>query len=172
MRILAIVVVLGVLAGLGIVYSGVYSVAATDPHSAFTKWLFETTMEHSVKRRAENIAVPELSGADRIDVGFSNYEEMCAQCHSPPEEPISDLAKGLNPKPPDLAESAKQLSAAEIFWIVKNGIKMTGMPAWGPTHTDEELWSVVAFVRQLPHMTSDQYEKLKAAMKSEGEASH
>jgi hypothetical protein len=111
--------VLGALAGLGMVYSGIYNVAASDPHSAFTKWLFQTTMKHSVKRRAQNITVPELADSERIDVSVSNYEEMCAQCHSPPEEPVTDLAKGLNPKPPDLAESAQHLSAAEIFWIVK-----------------------------------------------------
>lgn len=158
MRILTIVVVLGVLAGLGIVYLGVYNVAASDPHSAFTQWLFQTTMENSVKRRAQNIMVPELGDSERIDASVSNYEEMCAQCHSPPEEPITDLAKGLNPKPPDLAESARHLSAAEIFWIVKNGIKMTGMPAWGPTHSDQDLWSVVAFVRKLPDMTPAEYQ--------------
>jgi len=69
----------------------------------------------------------------------------------------SEIGEGLNPPPPDLAASVSDLSPQEIFWILKYGIKMTGMPAFGPTHDDEKLWDLTAFVKRLPTMTPDQY---------------
>jgi mono/diheme cytochrome c family protein len=85
---------------------------------------------------------------------------MCAACHGAPGKERGEIGKGLNPSPPNLAEVASSWSSAELFWILKNGIKMTGMPAFGPTHSDARLWSIVAFVMQLPKLTPDDYKKM------------
>jgi len=63
----------------------------------------------------------------------------------------------MRPQPPDLSEAAAEWTPQEIFWIVKHGVKMTGMPAFGPSHGDDTLWNVAAFVKQLPAMTPERY---------------
>jgi mono/diheme cytochrome c family protein len=159
-----------ILAGLATVYSGVYDVAATSPDSAVVGWILQNTREHSIERRAEEIQVAKRGDAEQIQAGFNHYDDDCAGCHTPPGEQRSEGAKGMNPRPPKLAEEARELSTAEIFWIVKHGIKMTGMPAWGPTHKDAEIWDIVAFVKKLPDMKPAEYKAMKPTATDEGEA--
>ena len=78
------------------------------------------------------------------------------------------MGQGLNPSPPDLAEAALEMSPAELFWVTKNGIKMTGMPAWGVTHDDDAIWPVVAFITKLPELDATQYQALLAHAKGMG----
>jgi hypothetical protein len=81
----------------------------------------------------------------------------------------TEISRGLYPRAPELRRKSK-LTPAEQFWVVKHGLKMTGMPAWGVTHNDELLWDVVAFLQKLPELTADQYQTLvKSAPKSHGE---
>jgi mono/diheme cytochrome c family protein len=82
---------------------------------------------------------------------------MCVYCHGAPGKEASDIGQGLHPSPPNLAEIAQRWKNSELFWIVKNGINMTGMPAFGPTHADDTIWNIVGFVRQLPHLTAEDY---------------
>ena len=93
---------------------------------------------------------------------------MCAQCHGAPGRAPDAVAKGLNPEPPDFAQNADQWSPAELFWITRNGIKMTGMPAWGATHADEELWAVVAFLMELPRLDARTYREMLASAAAQG----
>lgn len=169
---IAVILVAGALAGLGVMYSGVYNVAATEPHNALSNWVLNTTMENSVARYARDIEVPDLKGPEQLYAGINNYQEMCAGCHAPPGEKPSAVAKGLNPEPPDLAKSAEHMSPQEIFWVVKHGVKMTGMPAWKPTHDDNELWPIVTFVERMPDMTPAKYQALKARAKEMGGGHH
>jgi len=156
---LTVVAVLAILAALclGIIYSGVYDVAATSPDSGLVAWVLETTQDASVERRAEKVEVPPLGRPEQLAEGLIHYHEMCVTCHGAPGVPASEIGKGLNPFPPELVEEAGEEEPEELFWIVKNGIKMTGMPAFGPTHTDEQLWAIIAFVRTLPVMTPEEY---------------
>jgi hypothetical protein len=78
------------------------------------------------------------------------------------------MGQGLNPPPPDLADSAAHMTPAELFWVTKNGIKMTGMPAWGATHADEALWPVVAFMTRLPELDGAGYAALLAEAQGHG----
>jgi hypothetical protein len=101
-----------------------------------------------------------------INEGFVHYDSMCAMCHGAPGLTDSVLHKGLYPQPPELYEEDEEWSASELFWITKNGIKMTGMPAYGPTHSDEEIWAIVAFLLRLPTLSGQDYEMLKEKNKS------
>ena len=154
---LAIFLVL--LVGLGIVaiYTGAYDVSAAKPEAPLTEWALSTMMDHSVKRQAKGIAVPSLEDPGLMSVGFDHYSEMCVTCHGSPSGGRSEAGRGLNPPAPDLSETAKDWTSADLYWIIKNGIKMTGMPAFGPTHDEHELWAMVAFVQKLPGMTPEQY---------------
>lgn len=90
----------------------------------------------------------------------------CARsCHNAPGYSRTEIAKGLNPNPPDFtSKDVKMRKETELYWIIKNGIKMTGMPAFGPTHSEDELWGIVVFIKGLPSLKPEEYQAmLKAA---------
>ena len=139
-------------AGLAFLYSGLYDVAATAPHWRITEWILETARVRSIKAHATHItAPPRRDDPARIPMGTEHFAAHCALCHGAPGVPKGDIAQGLYPPPPDLGVTASGYSDGELFWIVKHGIKMTGMPAWAD-HRDEELWATVTFLRKLPGM--------------------
>jgi mono/diheme cytochrome c family protein len=152
------------------IYAGTYNFAADIPHTQAVYWLLETARERSIEVRAESLTVPsDLSDPKRIESGAGQYAEMCAGCHLAPGMKRTEIARGLYPRAPELRREG-DLTPAEEFWIVKHGVKMTGMPAWGVTHNDEILWDVVAFLRKLPELTPDQYQTLvKSAPKTHDE---
>lgn len=163
MRFIAAFIVSALIIAGGVVlfaYSGLYDVSATSPHRGPVAWLLSTTSHASVARRAEGIAVPELSAEERILAGASDYDAMCAGCHGAPGRERSAIGQGLSPQPPELDHAVDHFTAAELFWVTKHGIRMTGMPAWGITHEDEDLWSVVSFLLQLPELDAQAYQDL------------
>lgn len=139
--------------GLMVIFFGWFNVSTTWKDPALVLWVLETTSENSVKQRAKDIEVPPLGSEEQIKNGFQSFRVMCAGCHTAPGEDPSPMAQGLNPEAPDLAEEAEHMSPAEIFWVIKNGIRMTGMPGWGLTHTDEQIWEMVSFILELPEMS-------------------
>jgi mono/diheme cytochrome c family protein len=153
-----------------LVHMGSFDVAADKPHSQPVFWLMNTVRERSVAVRAADIIVPgDLADAKRIASGAAQYDEMCSFCHLAPGMKRTEISRGLYPRAPELRRKS-ELTPAEQFWVVKHGLKMTGMPAWGVTHDDELLWDVVAFLRKLPELTADQYQTLvKSAPKSHDE---
>lgn len=169
-------IIISLLAGFGIValavagfaYSGWYDVSATTPHSRVVRWILSTTSDASVERRAQKVNVPDLSDNRQLLAGAGDFDAMCAGCHGAPGRSSGPVGQGLNPAPPDLAEAASELSPAELFWVTKNGIRMTGMPAWGITHEDAELWDIVAFLRELPALDAASYRDLVARGKEVG----
>jgi len=153
-----------------VVYAGIYNVAADAPHTQPVFWLMTTVRERSIAVRAADIVVPgDLADSKRVASGAAQYAEMCSSCHLAPDMKRTEISRGLYPRAPELRRGSR-LTAAEEFWVVKHGLKMSGMPAWGVTHDDELLWSVVAFLRKLPELTADQYQQLvKSAPKTHDE---
>jgi hypothetical protein len=153
-----------------VVYAGIYNVAADLPHSQPVYWLMTTVRERSIAAHATGIVVPgDLADPKRVALGAGQYAEMCSSCHLAPDMKRTEISRGLYPRAPELRRGSR-LTAAEEFWVVKHGLKMSGMPAWGVTHDDELLWSVVAFLRKLPELTPDQYQMLvKSAPKTHDE---
>ncbi|MEX1060314.1 MAG: cytochrome c [Methyloceanibacter sp.] len=152
------------------IYAGLYNVAADIPHTGPVFWLVETVRERSIAVRAADVVVPgDLGDPKRIASGAGQYAEMCSFCHLAPGMKRTEISRGLYPRAPELRRGS-DLTPAEEFWVVKHGVKMTGMPAWGLTHNDELLWDVVAFLRKLPELTSDEYQALvKSAPKTHDE---
>lgn len=141
-------------------YKGMYNFAATSPHNNLTSLLIRESLERSVRKHAVDINKPQMLEKNGVQDGFEEYDEMCSMCHGAPGLPESVLYKGLNPRPPKLHEVHEEWADEELFWIIKNGIKMTGMPAYGPTHTDDEIWTLVSFIKELPKMTDKEYKAL------------
>lgn len=147
------------LAGGAVIYFGWYDISATTPHTIAVHHLMDTALSRGVKVRSADVQVPDLQGAERIQSGSRLYRAHCAQCHGGPGVAPQPYALGLNPAPAALVATARTRSAAEIFWITRQGIKMTGMPAWQHRLSDEEIWDVVAFLRVLPTLTADAYRR-------------
>ena len=142
------------------IYAGIFNVAADVPHTQPVYWLMQSVRERSVAIRAADIVVPaDLENVRRVASGAGQYAEMCSSCHLAPGMKRTEISRGLYPRAPELRRGGG-LTPAEEFWVVKHGLKMTGMPAWGVTHSDEVLWDVVAFLRKLPELTPDQYQAL------------
>ena len=148
-----------IVSALAFFYSGLFNIAADVPHSAFTYRMLEAVRDRSIAVRAAHIDVPSLDAPQLIANGARDYAEMCAACHLAPDRQDSELRDGLYPTPPKLTEHT-DATPAEMFWVIKHGIKMSAMPAWGPTHSDERIWGMVAFVRRLPELTPEQYQTL------------
>lgn len=153
------------------IYQGWFEIAADVPHSAMVLRLMQQTRDRAIAARATNITVPALDEPERIAKGARDYSEMCTGCHLAPGNKESELRQGLYPQPPDLTRRVKA-TPAQMFWVIKHGIKMSAMPAWGPTHDDERIWNMVAFLRQLPALTPEQYEKLAGAHEHAGHHHH
>lgn len=153
-----------------VLYAGIYNVAADAPHTQPVFWLMTTLRERSVAVRAAGVVVPgDLADPKRIAVGAGQYAEMCSSCHLAPGMKRTEMSRGLYPRAPELRRGSN-LTPAEKFWVVKHGLKMSGMPAWGVTHNDELIWDVVAFLRKMPELTADQYQTLvKSAPKTHDE---
>lgn len=170
------------LALIAFVYSGIFPMGADVPHNKLTYWFLETVRERSVARASADIEVPDLNDSELLLRGGPDYNDMCAQCHLKPGRKQSDMSIGLYPSPPNLSRSANDhahthsddgdqvKSARRQFWITKHGIKASGMPAWGPTHDDERIWAMVAFIQKLPALTPEQYQILTT--RAAGESDH
>jgi mono/diheme cytochrome c family protein len=160
------------LGGFAAIYAGLYDVAATEPHWPVTHWLMETARIRSIKAHAAGIQVPPgLDDPAKVLTGVEHYAAHCAVCHGAPGVLKGDIARGLYPPPPDLAKTAPLYNPGELFWVVKHGIKMTGMPAWSD-HSDEELWATVAFLNKLPGMNEQEYARLVMATMAHGDHHH
>lgn len=159
----------GALAGI-VVYVGAYDIGADSPHTRPVYWLIEQLRDRSIAVRARNVSIPgNLMDVKRLQSGAGLYTEMCSGCHLAPGLEKSEISQGLYPKAPELFREP-QRSAKEQFWIIKHGVKLTAMPAWGKTHSDELIWDMVAFVRQLPKMTPAQYQAALASAPEDHDA--
>ena len=152
------------------IYSGIYDMSATVHHNKLTLWMINTLKDNSINHHINdsNLKPPNLSDTSLVKMGFVHYREMCVSCHGAPGVDQSDIiVKGLYPRPPKLVRTAKEFTPQQLFWITKNGFKMTGMPAFGPTHSDNMIWAMVAFTEKLPTLTKEQYQFLDNETKGE-----
>jgi mono/diheme cytochrome c family protein len=150
--------------------SGVYNIGADDHHTPAVLAMIGQLRERSIAVRARSIEVYDVSDPEGIAAGGRRYAALCAGCHLAPGVTKSDVRVGLYPHPPNLAQG-EELESRRAFWIIKHGIKMSAMPAWGKTLNDREVWNVVSFLRKMPAMTPESYARIVAVPGAEGAAS-
>lgn len=170
----ALAPIVAALSFVAVVFGGFVSVAATDRHWEATEWALQTTMKSSVRAAARDIAPPDgvnLRDPALAEKAFGHYSVACTTCHGAPGVGASPWMV-TNPPSPLLVETVGEWSDGELYWIIKNGIKMTGMPALGPTHKDSDLWAIAAFVRQLPTMTPEEYQAMARRHDEKKRAEH
>ena len=141
-------------------WSGIYSVAASRGHWPVVEWFLAFVMTNSVETHALFVEAPALDNPDLIQLGAGHFHGRCADCHGAPGVRRGAIAQAMLPPPPDLSLPAAQWKDRELFWIVKHGIKYTGMPAWPSQQRDDEVWAVTAFLRQLPRLNARDYHSL------------
>lgn len=148
------------LVGLLFAWSGLYSVAASRGHWAIVEWFLAFGMRNSVATQTIGVEVPPLDDPDLVRLGAGHFHVGCAYCHGAPGRPISPVARQMLPAPPQLSKAVKDWKPKELFWIVKHGLKYTGMPGWVTLERDDEVWAVVAFLQKLPGLDEAGYREL------------
>jgi len=163
-----------IIAGVAVfVWSGIYNVAATQPHWDITYEFLEEVRDRSIAAHSRDVAAPSLSDPKLELVGAAHYHHTCRLCHGAPGYLRLEFSMGLYPAPPQLnSEEVQRWKNEELFWITKNGLKMTGMPAFGLTGGDEELWATVVFLRRLPKLKAEEYDAMVKSGSSEHSHGH
>jgi mono/diheme cytochrome c family protein len=156
----AIVVAILVASAGAFIYSGVYNLGADVHHSEPVLALMQILRDRSIHVHSKDIKVPNLEDPQLILNGAGHYAAMCTGCHLAPGMKESEIRPGLYPEPPNLSQV--RVEPQDAFWVIKHGIKMSAMPAWGLSHDDPSIWSMVAFLQKLPNMTSAQYKDIVA----------
>jgi mono/diheme cytochrome c family protein len=123
--------------------------------------------DRSIETRAPKEKNPHAGDPAAIAAGLDHYRENCVMCHGAPDVTGAELSKGINPPAPSLGKEENDPPDGELFGVIKHGIRMTAMPAFGPTQTDEEIWKIVAFIRHLPDLTAQERDSLRAATDKE-----
>jgi mono/diheme cytochrome c family protein len=162
MRILTLIgalAVIGAIAAAIFFFGGYFSVAATEQDPRIVAWTLEKVREASISHHATDTPPANLGDPTMIQAGAKAFAGRgCVNCHGGPGATWAKFSEGLNPSPPDLKDVAAELQPRELFWIVKNGIKMTGMPSFGAVGVpDAEIWQIAAFVKKLPLVSDADY---------------
>lgn len=156
---LAVALLAAALALAAFIGSGVYNIGADDHHTRAALALIGALRDRSIAVRSGALAVPDLSDAARLAAGARSYAALCVGCHLAPGVSRSDLRPGLYPHPPNLSQQSAGDPRRE-FWVIKHGIKMSAMPAWGRTLDDASIWQLVAFLQRQPLMSPQAYQQL------------
>jgi len=151
------------LGALALVKSGIYDVGASRRHTKFTEWITHETMIDSVRRRAAGITPPDRTSPDQLVAGFCAYETDCVACHGAAAVARAQWVNGMEPQPPYLLDVTQRFTPPQLFWIAKNGIKMTGMPAWNESMSDRQIWNVVAWLEASRNLPPQTYARWRAA---------
>jgi mono/diheme cytochrome c family protein len=148
---------LGVVIALSVVYLGLADVAAASPWPKWLDSMLHRAMLTASARRSKSLKLPPLDNPALLRLGYREYREECAGCHSAPgQKPLAGPI-GMNPVPPTLYAMKDKLTNQQVYWLTQNGIKMTGMPAWGNLHDDKTLTAITAFVHTLPTLKAEDY---------------
>ncbi|HYD63553.1 MAG TPA: c-type cytochrome [Noviherbaspirillum sp.] len=159
LRTIVILSMLGITAASGFVYLGIYDIAATEQHTRPVYTLLEYAMRKSVMRHSASIQAPALPDEQRARAGLVHYRAHCAQCHGAPGVAPEPFSFGMTPAPANLVATAREWEPAELYWVIRQGIKMSGMPGWEYRLSEQEIWDIVAFVEHMPLLSPQEYEQ-------------
>ncbi len=158
-RTILLVLLFEIVVAAAVAVSGICNVDAIREESGPIDWMLSVVSDRSIDVHAARLAELDLSRAS-LASGAARYQELCIGCHGGPGVAPGPIGKGLNPRPPDLVVAALGLTDRETYWTIKNGIKMTGMPAFGPSLGEEDLLALTALVRKIPATSPDDFQNL------------
>tara|TARA_R110002072_G_scaffold112788_1_gene241889 strand:- start:51 stop:1115 length:1065 start_codon:yes stop_codon:yes gene_type:complete len=150
---LIVLALLGAIGAVTIVGLGLFNVSARAGHLPGVSWVLHTAYRQSVKLRAPAAdMVPDLSDPDLVGLGAGHFDSACSFCHAAPDRIHSATADAMSPEPPHITDAVADWQPQHLFTIVKDGVKMSGMPFWPAENRDDEIWAVVAFLTQVREM--------------------
>ncbi|MBM9596176.1 c-type cytochrome [Rhodobacteraceae bacterium MCCB 386] len=159
---------LGLVVAVSVVGLGLYNVSARAGHLPGVSWVLHTTFRNSVDLRAPpQSEAPDLTDPDLIALGAGHFDVACRMCHAAPGETRAATVRTMVPEPPHITEAVESWNAGELFWIVREGVKMSGMPAWPAPSREDEVWAVVAFLTSVGDMSGESYDALTAQPETE-----
>ena len=167
---LLLTALVGVAVAAWVIVGGRFDVAVSAQLPQPVHQLIHQTRVNAVRRKTRHLQ-PQVADLNDDKVMFGaviGFQSMCADCHHPPGGQPSALAQGLNPPPADLSESANKRSIQELFWVTRHGIRMSGMPAWGATHEDSELWALATLITRFPELSANDYQHLLTMAREAG----
>jgi mono/diheme cytochrome c family protein len=152
-----------------VVAAGVYGTILI--RRGFSTKVRPSLLETTLARTARNLAIPSEAKRDtqpfpptqeNLAEGRNHFADHCALCHANDGSGDTEIGRNLYPKPPDmrLAETQK-LTDGELFFIISNGVRLTGMPGWGDSHGSEDTWKLVLFIRHLPQLSAEEKEEME-----------
>ncbi|MDP8997145.1 MAG: cytochrome c [Pseudomonadota bacterium] len=151
-------VVLVAIGAYSYIYSGAFAIAAIQPDNPIIALIIHQVSDRAVGARLSENKMPDgLDKPELIASGAKLYSENCAVCHSGPGLKPTKISMGLNPSPPNLFTAGRHADPAEQFWFIKNGVKMTAMPGFAPSLSDNEIWSLAAFIKSSPGITPEDF---------------
>src|SRR5207248_4427425 len=154
---------LEVIAGLLFMASGMYNIAADEPHFTLARWILQAGRTRSVEFRSRGMKIPNLRDPSLVRNGIVLYRKNCQPCHGGPGVAEEQIGRGINPKPPYLVIAANDWTDSQLFWITSHGLKMSGMPGFGARLSDKDRWAIVAFLRRMVLLSPADYERFAAA---------
>jgi mono/diheme cytochrome c family protein len=165
LALIGLLAILGVIGAAVFFFGGFYSVAATAEEPAIVKWAFGHFRTASIARHGTDKPPMSLDDAAVVRAGARAFSERgCANCHGAPGVDWAKFSEGLRPDPPDLTKLAAERDPEHLFWVIKNGVNMTGMPSFGLIEVpDQEIWSIVAFVKKLPSVSDADFKAWSAS---------
>jgi mono/diheme cytochrome c family protein len=147
--------------GLAFMESGIYDVSASSGHNPLVAWVLHETYMQSLHRHAKNIVVPaDLVSAANFQAGARLYNSTCVYCHGAPGRELSSIGQGILPLAPPLLDAHRRNNPKLMFWVIKNGVKMTGMPSFGKTQSDQAMWQLAAFLSTGRGISAQDYDAL------------
>ncbi|HEY7665522.1 MAG TPA: cytochrome c [Xanthobacteraceae bacterium] len=159
LAVIGLLAILAAIAGAVYFFGGFYNVAGATEDPGIVKWAFTSVRQASIARHAKDAPPISLDDAATVQAGARAFSERgCVNCHGAPGVTWAKFSEGLHPDPPDLKEIADSVPPEQLFWVIKNGINMTGMPSFGAIEVpDREIWTIVAFVKKLPNVSDDDF---------------
>src|SRR3984957_20061162 len=169
MRILALIGALAIIVGIGAAiffFGGFYSVAGTAEDPAVVTWALTQVRTASIDSHAHDQPPPSINDPASVQAGAKAFATHgCTSCHGGPGVSWAKFSEGLHPDPPDLKEVVDHRRPAQLFWVVRNGVNMTGMPSFALAGVkDDEIWSIVAFLKKLPGVSEADYKAWTASV--------
>jgi mono/diheme cytochrome c family protein len=156
-------ILLQIAGGLLFMESGLYNIAADEPHWKPVRWILKAGRNRAVQIRSRGMHPPNLRDSSLLKRGLILYRKNCQPCHGAPGEPNEQIGRGIDPKPPSLVIASNKWDDSEVFWIASHGLKLSGMPGFAPRLSEADLWSVVAFLRRMVFLSPADYKKLSTA---------
>lgn len=159
LRLVALVALLGLI-GFAVALSGIVPIKASAGHWAVTEWFLAFAKRRSIATHTVGLELPRLDQPALVARGAGHYETGCRPCHGSPAHPRPRIATAMLPPPPHLPPVIAERDPEALFYVVKHGIKLTGMPAWPSQQRDDEVHAMVAFLLALPGLDAGAYRRL------------